>query len=193
MHRVELPRCGVAHDQHAALAHEGLAAVQIEEVPEAHAHHEDRVHDRVHVVGPDVGQAHREDVGLALDLDELLTMHVADRLVVHRIDLTSLHARHRVRRFDRVEDLTGEPTRCARQALARTEEQPTILGRPLPLAFHQELERRWKRVGVQRRLDLEDLHAGVGEYLAHRQLLVCSALLCRSISERECRSVFTLW
>ncbi len=40
--RMELPRRGVAHDQHATLADQGLAAVEVEEVPETEAHHEDR-------------------------------------------------------------------------------------------------------------------------------------------------------
>ena len=74
---MELPRRGVAHDQHAALAHQRLAPVEVEEVAEPEAHHQDRVHDRVHVVGADVGQPHREDVGLALDRHEVLLEHVA--------------------------------------------------------------------------------------------------------------------
>ena len=37
------------------------------------------------------------------------------------------------------------------------EERGAVLGRPLPLALGQEVERRREHVGVERRLDLEDL------------------------------------
>ena len=50
----------------------GLAPVEVEEVAEAEAGHQDRVEDRVDVVGTDVGQAHGQDVGLALDDHALL-------------------------------------------------------------------------------------------------------------------------
>ena len=107
VHRVELPRRGVAHDQHAALAHERLPAVHVEEVAEPEAHHEDRVHHRVHVVRADVGQPHREDVGLALDRHELLREHVLGGDLVHRLDLAGLHRGDAVGRLPAVEDLAA--------------------------------------------------------------------------------------
>ena len=55
-----------------------------------------------------------------------------------------------------------------------------VLGRPLPLALAQEVERRREGVGVDRRLDLEDLRArGRGATLPIRQMLLCRALWSR--------------
>ncbi len=72
MDRMELLVRRVRHDHDAAFLHERLSPVHVEEVAEAHAHHEDRVHDRLGVVRTDERNAHREDVGLALHLDEML-------------------------------------------------------------------------------------------------------------------------
>ena len=98
---VELPRRGVAHDHHAALAHQRPAPVHVEEVAEPQAHDQDRVHHRVDVVGADVGQPHRQDVGLALDRDQLLAEDVLGGDLVHGLDLAGLHRRDAVgRRHD---------------------------------------------------------------------------------------------
>jgi hypothetical protein len=112
VHRVEVGLGRVEHDHHPALTHERLAAVQVEQVPEPHAHHEDRVHDRVDVVRADVRDAHRQDVALPLDLDEVLAVDVVRRLPMHGLDLAGLHARHLVGRLDRAQDLAGQPGRC---------------------------------------------------------------------------------
>ncbi len=167
MHRVELVGRRVGENHHAPLAHERLAAVLIEEVAEARAHDEDRVHDRVHVVGADVGDAHGEDVGLALDLDELLVVHVLRRDLVDGLDLAALDAGHLVRRFDAVEDLAGGPCRQPRHRLGGAEIERPILGVPLPLPLRQELERLREHVGVQRGLDLEHLGPVIAHHLAH--------------------------
>ena len=53
---VELPPGRVAQDHHPALTHERPPSVEVEEVAEPEARHEDRVHDRVDVVGADVGE-----------------------------------------------------------------------------------------------------------------------------------------
>ena len=91
---VEGPRRGMAHDDHAAVAHQGLAPVHVEEVAEPEAGHQDRVHDRVDVVGADVGQPHGEDVGLAFDLEQLLRVDVLGGAGVHRLHLAGLHRGH---------------------------------------------------------------------------------------------------
>ena len=103
--RVEVGLRRVGHDHHPALADERLAAVEVEVVPEPGAHHEDRVHDRVHVVRADVRDAHGQDVGLALDLDELLAVDVLRRHPVHGLDLAGLHAGHLMGGLDAVQHL----------------------------------------------------------------------------------------
>jgi hypothetical protein len=167
VHRVELVRCRVGHDHDAALAHQRHAAVEVEVVPQPEAHHEDRVHDRVDVVRPDERDAHRQDVGLALHLDELLLVDVLGGDLVHRLDLAALDAGHLVRRFDRLEDVAGDARRRPRQRLGRGDEHRPVARRPLPLALVQEPERRREDVGVERGLDLEHVDAGVDEHLAH--------------------------
>ena len=86
MDRVELARDRVREDHHAALAHERHALVEVEEVPEPHAHDEDRVQDRVDVVRADVGQAGGDDVRLAAHADGLLRGDVLERDLVHGPD-----------------------------------------------------------------------------------------------------------
>ncbi len=122
---------------------ERLAAVEVEEVAEPEAHHEDRVHDRVHVVGADVGQPHREDVGLALDRHEVLL--VARCSVVTSCTASTSPACtdvSRVGRLPRLEDLTGG-------RLAGRRSRPAFMPRnvsrslrvPLPLALLQHAHR----------------------------------------------------
>ena len=82
----------VRHDHDAALSDEGLSSVHVEQVPEAHAHHEDRVHDRLGVVRADERDAHREDVGLAFDLDDVLVVHVLEGALVDGLGEPGLHA-----------------------------------------------------------------------------------------------------
>ena len=84
MDRVELARHRVREDHHAALAHERDALVEVEEVPEPHAHHEDRVQDRVDVVRADVREAGGHDVGLPANADRLLYRAVLERDLVDR-------------------------------------------------------------------------------------------------------------
>src|SRR3712207_7247002 len=66
-------------DEHASLAHERLAPVKVEEVAEEHVEDEERVHDRVHVVRPEVRDAHQEHVRLALDRSEEHTSELQSR------------------------------------------------------------------------------------------------------------------
>ena len=165
--RVEVPRRRVGHDHHASLAHERLAPVQVEEVPQPGAHHEDRVHDRVHVVGADVGDPHREDVGLPADLDELLLVDVLCGDLVHRLDLTGVDAGHLVRRLDRVEDLPRQPGGRAGERLGSGQVGGAIACRPFPFPLGEEVERRGEGVGVDRRLDLEDRRTVSAHHLAH--------------------------
>jgi len=110
--------------------------------------------------------------GLALDFDEVLTVHVAQRLLMHGVDFARLHARHGVRRADRVEDLTGHPAGRLRQAPCSTRRTALCPFASTPLSLHQEVERVRDVSVFERRLDLEDLHAGVGDHLPMRQLLV---------------------
>ena len=129
--------------------------------------HEDRVQDRVHVVRPQVGHAHDQHVGLALHLDELLAVQVRERALVHRLDLAGVHARELVRRLDPPEELAAHARRRHVVGLLRGHHQRLVARAPLPLALVQEAEVRRERLGVHRRLDLEDLHAGVLQHPAH--------------------------
>ena len=73
MDGVEFPVGRMPHDHHAAFPHERLASVEVEEIAEPETHHQDRVHHRVDIVRADVGQPHRQDVGLALDGHDVLS------------------------------------------------------------------------------------------------------------------------
>ena len=165
--RVELPRRGMAHDHHAARSDQRVPPVQVEVVAQAKAGDEDGVHHRVHVVGTDVGQPHGEDVGLALDLDQLLAVDVLGRHRVHGLDLAGLHAGHLVGRPDRLEDATGQSGRRALEALANGEEAGPVAGLPLPLPLLEEGELLGEGVGVEGALDLEHPDARGRDMAAH--------------------------
>ena len=164
---VELPRRGVAHDDHSALPHQGLAPVEVEEVAQPQAHHQHGVHDRVDVVGTDVGQPHGEDVGLTLDRHHVLAMDVVEGAGVHGLDLAGLDAGGRVRRADGVEDGPRHAGRGAGQGGRAGHEGGPVPSRPLPLPPLQEAELGGEGVGVQGGLDLEHLDAGGGDVAAH--------------------------
>ena len=165
--RVELPRGGVAHDDHAALADQRLAPVEVEEVSEPEARHQDRVEDRVHVVGADVGEAHGQDVGLSVDLHPLLIPDVLGGQRVHGLDLAGLHRCHPVGGLDRVEDLPGQARRGAVEGLGGGQVAEPVLGPPLPLPLLQEAECGREGVVVEGGLDLEDGDAAGRDEAAH--------------------------
>ena len=54
----------------------------------------------MHVVWADVRDAQRQNVGLALDFNELLFVHVLGGDAVNCFNVASLHARHLVRGFN---------------------------------------------------------------------------------------------
>ena len=176
----------MGHDHDAALTHERLAAVHVEHVTEPHAHHEDRVHDPLGVVRADERNTHREDVGLTLDLDDVLGVDVLERDLVDRLGESGLHARGCVRGLDRVEDLALDSVWCAVQRLRRSEVGRPVSGSPLPLAFRQEVEWRRKGIGVDRGLDLEDLGAVIAQHLTHSPNAVME---CRVVAVHQAAGV----
>ena len=99
-------------DGHAALAHQRLPPVQVEQVAQAHAHDQDRVHDGVDVVGTQVGESEDDDIGLAFDVDQLLAVDHGRGGGVHGLDLAGVHARHGVRSLDGLEDRPAQPGRA---------------------------------------------------------------------------------
>ena len=90
-------------DQDSSLAHQRFAPVQVEEIAEQHVVDEQRVHDRVDVVRPEVRDAKEQHVGLAVHGDHLLLVVVPERLFVHGVGRPRVHARHPVRAFDGVQ------------------------------------------------------------------------------------------
>jgi len=84
----------VRDDHDPARAHERLTHVEVEEIAQAQAHDQQRVHYRAHVVGTDVGQAEDHHVALAFHVYELLAVEVGDGGGVHGFDLARLHACH---------------------------------------------------------------------------------------------------
>ena len=166
VYRVEFPRRGVRHDHHASRAHQRLAPVQVEEIPEPQAGHQDRVHDRVDVVGAQVGQPHREHVGLALNPHEVLAIDVLERHPVDRFDLARLDRRQSVRRADATENAPGRPARHHIERRLGADQHQPILRRHLPFPALEKAVGRRERVVVECGLDLEHLHAGRGQQAA---------------------------
>jgi hypothetical protein len=93
---VELVGARMKHDHRAALLHERLAPVEVEQVPLRHHLHEQRVQERVHVVRADVRDARHEDVRLTLDRHEVLREASLERLLVHGLALAGEDARDAV-------------------------------------------------------------------------------------------------
>ena len=108
VHLVEFPRHGVVQDHHPAGAHQRLAHVHVEEVAQPQALHEDRVHDRVDVVGADVGEPHHHHVRLAVHLHQLLAVHRREGLLVHGLGLAGVNPGDAVRRLDPSEHLAAD-------------------------------------------------------------------------------------
>src|SRR3712207_2636402 len=88
---------GVGSDEHPSLAHQRLTPVKVEEIAEEHVEDEERVHDRVHVVRPEVRDAQKEHVRLALDRDHHLLVVVPQGLGVDWLGGAGLDAGHPVR------------------------------------------------------------------------------------------------
>ena len=84
-----------------------------------------------------------------------------------RLHLTGLDAGQLVRRLDPAEELPSNAWGGHVVALLRRVHQTLVVGRPLPLALVQEAEVLREGLGVQRGLDLEDLHAAGREQPAH--------------------------
>ena len=94
---MELPRHGVEQDHRPARSDHRLVPIEVEEVAEAEALDQDRVHDRVHVVRTDVGQADHQDVGLPVHLDQLLPVDVGQCALVDGVGGTGVDPGHPVR------------------------------------------------------------------------------------------------
>ena len=102
---VELVAAGVDEDERPALPDERLAPVKVEEIPGPHDLHQQRVQDRVHVVGGDVGDAAEQDVALALDRDRVLLEGAGEGPVVDRLGAAGVAADQLERAGDGVEEL----------------------------------------------------------------------------------------
>ena len=69
---VELVVAGVVEYEHAAFFQQRLVAVHVEVVAERHHLHEQRIQNRVDVVGRNFGDGADEYVALAVDGDDVL-------------------------------------------------------------------------------------------------------------------------
>src|SRR5580700_3868073 len=83
-------------DHRAAFAHQRLVPIHIEQVAEASALHEHRIHDRVDVVRTDVRHAHNQNIGLTLHRHRVLLEHSRERLLMHRLGVSRPHADHSI-------------------------------------------------------------------------------------------------
>ena len=115
MHRVELVSGGVGHDDDTTFTHEWFVAIQVEEVAKACAHHQDGVHDGVHVVWANKRNTHGENVGLTLHLNKLLAIHVCCGHLMNCFHFTGLNARHLVRSLNGLENIAAHASRGAVQ------------------------------------------------------------------------------
>ena len=156
LNRVELIPARVREDGDATLSEDRLVAIEVEQVAEAHADDQHRIHRRVDVVRTEVGHADRDDVRLPLDANAYLVSHRFQCLFVHRIDLAGMHASQPIRRAHGVEDIALECGRRHVGDLLHAEEHRLILGGPVRLAFLHEVGDRWKSVVVDSRLDVKD-------------------------------------
>ena len=90
----------VSHDDDSTFTNKWHSLVHVEVVTKSHAHHQDGVQDRVHVVRADVGDTQRQDVGLTLHFNELLLVHMLGGDAVNGFNIAGLHAGHLVRGFN---------------------------------------------------------------------------------------------
>src|SRR5215210_4865626 len=157
---------GVGGYYDAALADERFSLVEVEEVAEDVVVDQDRVHDGVHVVRPDVRYAEEEHVGLTLHGDELLTMYVPKSLGMYRFGRAGLDAGHAVRGYDGLEDLAGRPPGHHPRRPVVGEKVCLGDGAPLVLGLCHKVEDGREGGVVEGGLDVEDLY-GVVQDLPH--------------------------
>ena len=193
MDLMELPGNRVIHDDDAARLHERHVPVHVEEVAEPQAVHQDRVHDRVHVVRAEVGESEHEHVGLSPDLDQLLPVQVLEGALVDGLDLAGVDPGELVRGLDPAVELSARSWGRHLVRLAGRHHQTLVVRGPLPLALVQEAEVLRERLCVHRGLDLEDLQALRGDQPAHPRRGVGDRAVsgarcpCRSASASSCR------
>ena len=125
--RVELGPGGVAHDEHAALANQWLALVHVEEVAQPQAVDQDRIHDRIDVVGTDEWESHGENVALTLHLNQLLLVDVLERAGMDRLHFTGVDPGQTVGRADGGEDVARQPGRRDLERLRSRQERDAVL------------------------------------------------------------------
>ena len=159
VHLGELVGHRVEDDHRAARPHQRLVPVHVEEVAEPQAVHEDRVHDRVHVVGPEVGQAHDHDVALPVHLDELLLVQRGEGALVHGLGLAGVARRSRRSATGPRQDLVPGRRRREVVRLLRGQVGALLDAATIPTRACSEAERVGERLVVQRRLDREDPRA----------------------------------
>src|SRR5215211_7317716 len=154
---VEVGRHRVDADQDSPLAHEWFTPVEVEEVAEEHVEDEERVHDRVDVVGPEVRDAQEEHVRLALGRDDHLPVVVGQGRGVDGLGCPGLYASHPVRAVYGVGDAPGGLQRHHLRSPVGGEE--VGFGDHVPLVFRFRHEVEDGRVGlvVQGALYVEDL------------------------------------
>ncbi|CAB4723496.1 unannotated protein [freshwater metagenome] len=168
----------VVEDHRSSAPHHRVVAVGVEVVAQPHAGREDRVHRAVDVVGPEVGHPHHQHVGVAVDLHELLAVHLLQRALVDGLDLAGVDAGQAVGRPQVVEELVPQPVGSQRQTTSHRQHRGLVAHRPLPLALHQEVVGLGEDVVVEGGLDLEDLDVLLDHppdpprRVVHRRLLV---------------------
>src|SRR5829696_202464 len=161
---VELFWHRVGPDEHSALAHQRLAPVEVEEVTQQHVVDQHGVHDRVHVVRPQVRHPEQEHVGLALDEDDHLLVAVRQGLGVYGVGGSGLYARHPVWGVDALEDAPGEAARRGARRPMVDEEVSLRYRAPLVLRLCHEVKDRREGGVVEGALYVKDLHVLVEDF-----------------------------
>src|SRR5205085_10770837 len=79
---VELVAQRMTDDHRSAWLYQRLVAEHVEQITQSGALDQHRIHDRIDIVGTDVGHAHDQDVRLSLDWHRILLKHTRERLTM---------------------------------------------------------------------------------------------------------------
>src|ERR1700730_5016522 len=93
---IEFVVTGVMYDENAALFQQWLVSIKIEVITKRHHLYQQRIEDRIDVVGRDIRNPRDQDVALAANRDDVLIKTARDDLFMDQIGLSGMARCHLV-------------------------------------------------------------------------------------------------
>ena len=160
---IELVVAWVMNDQHAALLQQGLIAIKVEVITQAHYLHQQRIQDRINVIGRNIGNAADQYVALTAHRDGVLLKSLLDYFFMHRLGLARKASRHLVLRRHRVEQLAARGPRQLAHRVAHGFKLHAIESREVVFVLGQKIHVAFVHAVVDVRFDVKDVQMLVND------------------------------